>query len=142
MNQPRSIRARLITLYMVTLSLIFICFGGYTYWGFKQYLIESLQQTLVRRAHQVAVAILADLPEKGESYVSSEIQIRYAPELNERIIRITDASGRTIYASKNAGLLSSPPPLSSKTPLKRSPSNARRYCMGANVSSSPPSAIE
>ena len=109
MRHPRSIRARLITLYVVTLSLIFFCFGGYTYWGFKQYLIRSLQQTLTRRAHQIASTILVDMPQKGEGYVSNEIQARYAPELNERIIRITDPSGRTIYASQNAGVLSKPP---------------------------------
>ncbi len=94
---------------MVTLSLIFVCFGGYTYLGFKQYLIRALQQTLTRRAHQIATTILADMPEKGENYVSNEIQARYAPELNERIIRITDQSGRAIYASKNAGVLSGLP---------------------------------
>jgi heavy metal sensor kinase len=109
MRRPRSIRARLITLYVVTLSLIFICFGGYTYWGFKQYLIASLQQTLTRRAHQVASTILVEMPQKGENYVGTEIQARYAPELNERIIRITDEGGRTIYESKNATVLSKPP---------------------------------
>ncbi|MCE0524199.1 MAG: ATP-binding protein [Methylacidiphilales bacterium] len=112
MKRPRSIRARLITLYVVTLSLIFVCFGGYTYWGFKQYLLRSLQQTLTRRAHQIASTILAEMPQKGESYVSSEIQARYAPELNERIIRISDQSGRIIYASQNAGVLSKPPSVS------------------------------
>lgn len=109
MKHPRSIRARLITLYVVTLSLIFVCFGGYTYWGFKQYLIRSLQQTLVRRAHQIASTILVEMPKKGEAYISNEIQARYAPELNERIIRITDQSGRIIYASQNADFLSKVP---------------------------------
>ena len=109
MRRLRSIRARLISLCVVTLSLIFICFGGYTYWGSKQYLIHSLQQTLTRRAHQIADTILVEMPQKGEGYVSSEIQARYAPELNERIIRITDQAGRTIYSSKNANVLSKPP---------------------------------
>jgi heavy metal sensor kinase len=112
MKQPRSIRARLITLYVVSLTLIFFCFGGYIYWGFKQYLIRSLQQTLQRRAHQIASTILAEMPEKGEAYVSSEIQARYAPELNERIMRISDELGRTIYTSKNAGTLAPPPRIS------------------------------
>jgi signal transduction histidine kinase len=109
MKHPRSIRARLITLYVVTLSLIFICFGGYTYWGFKQYLVASLQQALVRRAHQIALTILADVPQRGEDYIGSEIQARYAPELNERVIRVTNQSGRTIYASRNATSLNPPP---------------------------------
>ena len=112
MTRPRSIRARLITLYAVTLSLIFICFGGYTYWGFKEYLIRSLQQALIRRAHQIASTILADVPQKGEAYISSEIQARYAPELNDRLIRVTDQLGRTVYASKNANGLSAPPSVS------------------------------
>jgi heavy metal sensor kinase len=103
MKRPRSIRARLITLYVASLLLIFVCFGGYTYWGFKQYLVRSLQQILQRRAHQIASTILVEMPVKGEAYVGSEIQARYAPELNERIIRISDESGRIIYASKDAG---------------------------------------
>ncbi len=111
MKHPRSIRARLITLYVVTLALIFVCFGGYTYWGFKQYLMRSLTQTLLRRAHQIADTILVQMPAKGEGFVSSEIQARYAPELNERIIRITDQTGRTIYASQNTGVLSAPLPV-------------------------------
>jgi heavy metal sensor kinase len=109
MKHPRSIRARLITLYVVTLSLIFICFGGYTYWGFKQYLVASLQQALQRRAHQIAQTILADVPQRGEAYIGSEIQARYAPELNERVIRVTNQSGKTIYASGNATSLLPPP---------------------------------
>jgi heavy metal sensor kinase len=111
MKHPRSIRARLITLYVVSLLLIFVCFGGYTYLGFKRYLIQSLQHTLLRRAHQIASTILVDMPKKGESYVATEIQARYAPELNERFIRITDPSGRIIYASSNANILSPPPSL-------------------------------
>lgn len=108
MRHPRSIRGRLITLYVVTLSLIFVCFGGYVYWSFQQYLVHALQRTLLRRAHQIASTILVQMPQKGEDYVSSEIKARYAPELNERIIRITDQTGRTIYASQNADGLARP----------------------------------
>jgi heavy metal sensor kinase len=111
MRSPRSIRARLITLYVVTLALIFVCFGSYTYWGFKQYLVSSLREALVRRAHQIATTILADVPQQGEAYVGTEIQARYAPELNERIIRVTAENNRTIYASRNANALSPPLPV-------------------------------
>jgi heavy metal sensor kinase len=111
MRRPRSIRARVITLYVVTLSLIFICFGGYTYWGFKQYLIGSLRESLKRRAHQIAVTILTEIPQKGEAYIGSEVQVRYAPELNERIVRVTDQDGHIIYASRNAETLPRPLPV-------------------------------
>jgi heavy metal sensor kinase len=111
MKRPRSIRSRLIMLYVVTISFIFLCFGGYTYWGFKQYLINSLRQGFVRRAHQIATTILSDIPQKGEAFVGTEIQARYAPELNERVIRVTNQAGRTIYASRNADALSKPLPV-------------------------------
>jgi heavy metal sensor kinase len=103
MRTPRSIRARLITLYVALLSLVFVCFGAYIYWGFHAFLVHSLDQTLDRRAQQIASTILVDLPSRGRDYVTTEIQARYAPELNERVMRITDAAGQVVYASKNAG---------------------------------------
>jgi heavy metal sensor kinase len=105
LNQPRSIRLKLITLYVILLTVVFVCFGFYIYLGFEQFLVRSLQQTLLRRAQQIAVTILDELPSKGESYVASEIQARYAPELNERVIRITNASQRPIYTSSNGEFL-------------------------------------
>jgi heavy metal sensor kinase len=111
MKPARSIRAQLIALYVCLLAFVFLCFGAYTYWGFQRYLVHALQQTLARRAHQMASTILDELPEKGPSYVASEIQARYAPELNERVVRITGSAGsagQEVYASKNAHLLSPP----------------------------------
>jgi heavy metal sensor kinase len=105
MKRPRTIRVKLITLYVCLLTLVFICFGAYTCLGFQQFLVRSLQQTLLRRAQQISSTILDELPSKGESYVANEIQARYAPELNERVIRITDSNKREIYASKNGNFL-------------------------------------
>ena len=105
MRSKRSIRSQLISLYVALLSLIFICFGAYIYWGFQAYLLHSLDQTLDRRAQQIASTILAELPSRGIDYVANEIQARYSPELNERVIRITDADRRIVYASKNAASL-------------------------------------
>jgi heavy metal sensor kinase len=111
MKHPRSIRFKLITLYVCLLSFVFLCFGFYIYLSFQQFLVRSLEQTLFRRAQQIAVTILDDLPTKGGSYVASEIQARYAPELNERVIRITDQNNKTIYASDNAGFLAANGPV-------------------------------
>ncbi len=107
MKASRSIRSQLISLYVALLTVVFVCFSAYIYWGFHAYLVHSLDQTLDRRAQQIASSILADLPTRGASYVASEIQARYAPELNERVVRITDAKGQVVYASKNAGGLRS-----------------------------------
>jgi hypothetical protein len=126
MTRPRSIRRKLISLYVGLLTVVFLCFGVYIYWGFQQFLIRALEQTLTRRAHQIASTILEELPGRGESYVAGEIQARYAPELNERVIRIIDAKGRVIYASKNAGQLFSPGAAGEDKPVYREefPANA------------------
>jgi heavy metal sensor kinase len=108
MKAPRSIRSQLIAYYVALLSLVFICFGAYIYWGFHAFLIHSLDKTLDRRAQQIASTILAQLPTRGPNYVANEIQARYAPELNERIMRITGPGGHTVYASTNAVGLSAP----------------------------------
>ena len=107
MKPPRSIRFKLITLYVCLLTIVFLGFGAYIYWGFQQFLVRSLQQTLLRRAQQIALNILDEMPPNGDSYVANEIQARYASEINdnERVIRITDTKNRAIYASKNAGAL-------------------------------------
>ncbi len=102
MKPPRSIRSQLITLYVGLLALVFVCFGAYIYWGFHAYLVHALDLTLDRRAQQIASTILAELPARGPAYVATEIQARYAPELNERVMRITDTQGRVVYASKNS----------------------------------------
>ncbi len=106
-SHPKSIRLKLISLYVGLLSVIFVCFGAYIYWGFQQFLVHALEQSLTRRAHQIASTILEELPSRGDAYVAGEIQARFAPELNERVIRISDASQHVVYASRNADLLSS-----------------------------------
>jgi heavy metal sensor kinase len=105
MKANRSIRAKLITLYVAILTLVFVCFGIYIYAGFKTYLIRSLQQTLTWRAQQIASTFLDEIPAKGEAFVGNEIQTRYAPELNQRVIRITDVHGHQVYGSKNSVVL-------------------------------------
>ena len=105
MKPPRSIRFKLITFYVCVLSLVFFVFGIYIYVVFHQLLVRSLEKTLVRRAQQIAATIVDELPARGEPYVASEIQARYAPELNERVILITDDRQHPIYTSSNASLL-------------------------------------
>jgi heavy metal sensor kinase len=103
---PRSIRFKLISLYVGLLSLVFVCFGAYIYWGVHASLVGSLDLALDRRARQITANILTEAPTQGPGFVASEIQARYAPELNERVIRITGPNGQVVYASKNVGELS------------------------------------
>jgi heavy metal sensor kinase len=101
----RSIRVKLITFHVCVLSLVFLAFGIYIYVVFRHVLVRSLEQTLSRRAQQIATTILDDLPSRGETYVASEIQARYAPELNERVIRITNDQQHVFYSSSNGSFL-------------------------------------
>jgi heavy metal sensor kinase len=132
MPRPRSIRSKLISLYVALLALVFVCFGAYIYLGFHAYLVHSLDQTLDRRARQIASTILADLPARGSGYVANEIQARYAPELNERVMRITGRDGSPVYTSKNANELASVMnPSGTKTLYRDEKSSAGRLRVAA-----------
>ena len=119
MTASRSIRSQLISLYVALLAVVFVCFSAYIYWGFHAYLVRSLDQALDRRAQQIASTILAELPTRGRGYVATEIQARYAPELNERAMRITDGNGEVVYASKGADELMSVGPIAGTDAVHR-----------------------
>ena len=119
MNASRSLRTKLISLYVALLSLVFVCFGAYIYWGFHAFLVHSLDQALNRRVQQIASTILSELPNRGAGYVAGEIQARYAPELNGFVMRITGPDNEVIYASRNAVGLPAAIPVSGKKTVYR-----------------------
>jgi heavy metal sensor kinase len=121
-----SIRVRLVLLVSVVVTLFYGCFGIYLFLGFRTYLIHSLQATLERRAHQIASTIVSQVPTRGEPYVGSEIEARFAPELNARLIRIADEKGRTIYISSNMEELPLLPLATWASTEKESPFTAHR----------------
>jgi heavy metal sensor kinase len=95
----------MVALYAGLLALVFLCFGAYTYWGFRQFLAREMELSVERRAHQIAVITLERSPNHPPAYIENQIKNWYAPELNERVIRITDAQGKIFYASPNVDLL-------------------------------------
>src|ERR1700677_955592 len=98
----RSLRFRLIMWYAGLLSAVFILFSVATYQLLRHYLEHSLADSLLRRADQIALSLLADAEKTGEHYVIDEIKARYAPESYDRYIRITRADGSVLYASGRA----------------------------------------
>ena len=88
--------------------LLFFCLGAYTYLGFRQFLIRELQLSVERRAHQIALTIVKQSLNRHQFNIGQQIKTWYAPELNERAIRITDTDHRILYASDNVDLLSAP----------------------------------
>jgi heavy metal sensor kinase len=104
-----SIRFRLIAWYAGLLVLVFIFLGSLMYAGLKSYLEHSLSVAQVKRAEQIAETLLAKVGKTGEAHVVSEIDSWFAPETNDRFIRITrnDAgAGSVVYVSKSPNDLS------------------------------------
>lgn len=105
MNYPHlSIRTRIILLYMTLLTGVYCAFSAYIYFDLSRFLQRGLEQALSRRATQIAVAMEQYTP-ANRIQIGVEIQVRYSPELNERVIQITDEQNHPLYASKNVDLL-------------------------------------
>ena len=99
MINPHALHVRLIIWHTVLLGCVMMGFGVYTYLSMEHYLTSSLQATLLRRAKQIG-ADLSDLsPQRGNSQLLFDIEKIYAPEENDRFIRITNQSGAVVYAS-------------------------------------------
>ncbi|HZS07605.1 MAG TPA: heavy metal sensor histidine kinase [Blastocatellia bacterium] len=95
----RSIRFRLTVWYAGLLALLTLLFGASTWVGLRHYLNQSLNESLGRQARQIGESFLADVVTGGEGYVVSEINEHYAPELNNRFVRVTRANGSVLYVS-------------------------------------------
>jgi heavy metal sensor kinase len=105
----RSIRFRLIAWYAGLLVLVFVLLGSLMYAGLKSYLEHSLSVAQVKRSQQIADTLLTNIGKTGEAHVISEINSWFAPETNDRFIRITrnDASVFSVlYVSKSPNDLS------------------------------------
>lgn len=95
----RSIRFRLLSWFSALLLLVVISFAAFTYWRVRTYIVDVIAGSMEHRAQQIAQTLLRNKPVDG-SYVSSEIETRYAPESNDRFIRITRGDGSVLYRSR------------------------------------------
>jgi heavy metal sensor kinase len=94
-----SIRFRLTVWYAGLLAALLLLLGASTYFGLRRYLNQSLNESLARQTQQIGESFLVDVATGGEGYVISEINEHYAPELNNRFVRITRADGTVMYVS-------------------------------------------
>ena len=95
----RSIRFRLISWFTALLLLVMLGFGAFTYWQVRTYIINVIATSMKHRAQQIAQMLLEQKP-IDEGYVSRDIETRYAPESNDRFIRITRRDGWVLYRSR------------------------------------------
>jgi heavy metal sensor kinase len=95
----RSIRFRLTVWYAGLLAGLLLLFGASTYIVLRQYLNWSLEESLRNQARLIGENFLIDVHVSGENYVTDEVNEHYAPELNNRFVRVTRADGSVLYAS-------------------------------------------
>jgi heavy metal sensor kinase len=105
----RSIRFRLVAWYAGLLIAVFCLLGLLVYGGLKLYLDQSLAAAQVSRARQIAETLLTNIGATGEPHVVNEINSWFAPETNDRFIRITRGDGSVLYASQPPNDLSFDP---------------------------------
>jgi heavy metal sensor kinase len=95
----RSIKFRLVGWYAGLLTIIFLLLCVSLYLDLGRFLENTVRDAQIRRAHQVANALLVHVKQSGESNVVGQIKDWYAPESNDRFIRITRADGTLVYVS-------------------------------------------
>lgn len=95
----RSLSFRLVTWYAGVLTLVFVLLGALTLVVLRQYLESNVLDTQARRARQIVDTLVAAVSRTGESGMAREVEELYAPEANERFIRITRGDGQIVYAS-------------------------------------------
>ncbi|HEV2390851.1 MAG TPA: ATP-binding protein [Verrucomicrobiae bacterium] len=95
----RSLKFQLVGWYALLLIGVFGLLGVSTYLALRSSLTSSLEESQLRRARQIAQLLVEESQEHKLSNVGQEIQARYAPELNDRFVRITRADGALLYLS-------------------------------------------
>ena len=66
---PRSLRFRLVAWYAGLLTAVFLLFGLAMFQVLRQYLEQSLAESLRRRSEQIGASLLANVEKTGERYV-------------------------------------------------------------------------
>ncbi|MGD1018316.1 MAG: ATP-binding protein [Verrucomicrobiia bacterium] len=95
----RSLRFRLIAWYAGLLTAVFLLLAALMFVGLKHYLETSLVEAQERRAQQIADTLLANVNQTGEAVVAREIDSLYAPEINDRFIRVSRPDKSVLYTS-------------------------------------------
>ncbi|MES1982205.1 MAG: ATP-binding protein [Pseudomonadota bacterium] len=94
----RSLGFRLTLWHTLLLLVMALTFTAYTYIGLRHYLVDWLQVNLARRAQDIAQNLIAPLDSARLSDLVAEVKTLYAPEANNRFIRISH-NGEVMYLS-------------------------------------------
>jgi len=95
----RSLRFRITAWYAGLLAGALIVFGVSVYLGLERYLDWTLQRTLVSECQTIGTELLSQLSVKDNSWLATEINEAYAPEVNGRFIRVVREGVGVAYIS-------------------------------------------
>lgn len=95
----RSLRFQLGLWYAGLLTAVFVLLGLATIVALKHFLETSVRDTQMRRAHQVAQVLSAEMIKKGPAAIADEVDARFAPGLNNRFVQIRQSDGSLVYRS-------------------------------------------
>jgi len=80
-------------------SCIFVLSGILFYSSLQHFLKNDVRESQARRARQIADTLLAHINPSDENRVAEEIKTFYAPEINDRFIRVSRPDGSVLYLS-------------------------------------------
>jgi heavy metal sensor kinase len=95
----QSLSFRLVTWYAGLLTIVFVLLGTLTFFLVRHNLEANILDTQARRARQIADTLVASIGRTGEGTVADQIEDLYAPEANDRFLRVTRDDGHLVYAS-------------------------------------------
>jgi len=110
----RSLSFRLVAWYAGLLTLVFLLLGAVVFAAVADDLQSSMRDNQMRRAQQIADTLLRGISRSGEQALANSVETLYAPEANDRFIRITRGDGNVLFASRrprDRGFSADIPPL-------------------------------
>ena len=96
----RSLRFRLVAWYAGLLTGCFVLIGAAAYVVLQHSLVGTLRETQSRRARQIGQFLLEEIPLQSEAKLGGQIDDRYAPNFNDRFVRVTRGDGGLLYVSR------------------------------------------
>jgi heavy metal sensor kinase len=95
----RSLSFRLVAWYAGVLTVAFVLLGGLTWLFLRHDLERNVLGTQLRRAQQIADTLVSTAGGSDRTRLAQLVEQLYAPEANDRFIRISRADGLPVYVS-------------------------------------------
>ena len=96
----RSLRFRITAWYAGLLAGALMVFGVSVYLGLERYLDWTLQRTLTSECRTIGTELLSQMSAKNNSWLATEINEAYAPEVNGRFIRVVHEGVGVAFISR------------------------------------------